>query len=79
MLTDYIHAAMGLARYEVLEDGATYGEIPGLDGVLATADTLEGCRAELQAVLEEWIILGLRLGHSFPAVSGVELKAVVVA
>lgn len=75
MLTDYIHAAMTQAHYEILEDGTFYGEIPGLSGVLANAATLESCREELQAVLEGWIILGLRLGHTFPAVNGVELRA----
>lgn len=73
MLTDYIRAAMAQAHYEILDDGAFYGEIAGLQGVLAAAATLESCRAELQEVLEGWIILGLRLGHTFPPVGGVEL------
>jgi len=48
MLTEYVRAAMRRARYEILEDdGSFYGEIPGFDGVWATADTLEGCREEL--------------------------------
>ena len=75
MLTAYIHAAMTAARYEILEDGTYYGEIPGLPGVLATAETLEACRDELQDVLEGWIILGMRLGHSFPTAGGVDLMA----
>lgn len=75
MLTDYIHAAMSQARYEILEDGTFYGEIPDLNGVLANAATLESCREDLQEVLEGWIILGLRLGHTFPPVNGIELKA----
>jgi predicted RNase H-like HicB family nuclease len=77
MLTDYIHAAMSQAHYEILEDGTFYGEIPDLTGVLANATTLEACRDELQDVLEGWIILGLRLGHTFPPVNDVELKAAV--
>ncbi len=75
MLTDYIRAAMAQAHYEILEDGTFYGEIPDLRGVLAVAGALETCREELQDVLEGWIILGLRLGHSFPPVNGVELRA----
>jgi predicted RNase H-like HicB family nuclease len=74
MLTDYIRAAMMQAHYEILDDGGFYGEIVGLPGVLAAAATLEGCRQELQEVLEGWIILGLRLGHAFPPVGGVELR-----
>ena len=56
MLTHYITAALRRAHYELLsDDGAFYGEIPGLPGVLAHADTLEACREELAEVLEEWL------------------------
>ena len=77
MLTDYIGAALAQAHYEILDDGTFYGEIPGLPGVLANAVTLEACRDELQDVLEEWIILGLRLGHSLPPVAGIQLNAAI--
>ena len=73
MLTNYIRAAMRRARFELLEDGTFYAEIPGLQGVFANADSLEGCREQLQEVLEGWLVLGLRLGHAIPAVDGVEL------
>lgn len=73
MLTDYIHSAMRLAQYEILEDGTYYGEIPGFQGVYANAEALETCRDELQDVLEGWIILGLRLGHSLPVIDGIQL------
>lgn len=66
MLTEYIRAAMHQARYEILSDSTFYGEIPGFQGVYANAKTLEGCREELQEVLEGWIILGLQLDHSLP-------------
>lgn len=74
MLTAYICAAMRRATYEILPDGAYYGEIPGLQGVYTSADTLEACREQLQEVLEGWIVLGLRLGHSLPEVDGISLK-----
>lgn len=64
MLTNYIRAAMRNAHYELLEDATFYGEIPDFAGVFANADTLELCREQLQEVLEGWIVLGLRLGHS---------------
>ncbi|MBO0779737.1 MAG: type II toxin-antitoxin system HicB family antitoxin [Ktedonobacteraceae bacterium] len=57
MLTRYIRAAMGKAKYEILEDGSFYGEIPGFNGVYANTGTLEACRDELEEVLEEWILL----------------------
>jgi len=61
------------ATYEMLSDSTIYGEIPCLRGVYADARTLEECREQLQEVLEGWIILGLRLGHTLPAVDGMEL------
>ena len=64
---------MRLAKYEILEDRTFYGEIPGFDGVWATADSLETCREELQSVLEDWLILGLRMGHVLPVVAGINL------
>jgi len=73
MLTPYIQAAMRLANYEILEDHTYYGEIPGFQGVWANADSLEGCRDELQSVLEDWLILGLRMGHELPVVGGISL------
>jgi predicted RNase H-like HicB family nuclease len=73
MLTEYIRAAMRRATYEMLSDGTFYGEIPSFQGVYANASTLEACREELQEVLEGWIVLGLRLGHSLPVVDGVDL------
>ena len=75
MLTDYIQAAMRTAHYEILPDGEGYfGNITGLQGVWANADTLEACREELQEVLEEWIILGLKMGTPIPALDGIELN-----
>jgi predicted RNase H-like HicB family nuclease len=74
MLTPYITAAMRHAHYELLpEDEGYYGEIPALEGVYATASTLDACREELQSVLEGWVMLGLAMGHPFPAVDGREL------
>mgnify|MGYP003524658122 CR=1 FL=1 len=74
MLTNYIRAALRQAHYEILEDRTYYGEIPGLPGVYANANTLEECRTQLREVLEGWMILGLRLGHQFPEVAGLRLE-----
>ncbi|MBI1928540.1 type II toxin-antitoxin system HicB family antitoxin [Candidatus Poribacteria bacterium] len=75
MLTDYIQAAMRKVRYEILPDGEGYfGRIPDLQGVWANADTLEACREELQEVLEEWIIIGLKMGTLIPVINGIELN-----
>jgi predicted RNase H-like HicB family nuclease len=80
MLTLYINAAMRKAHYEILEGSEGYiGKIPELQGVWANADTLEACREELREVLEEWIILGLKMGHHIPTIDGIELNIEKVA
>ncbi len=73
MLTSYIREAMRLAKYEILEDKTYYGELPGFNGVWANADSLDACREELQSVLEDWLVLGLRMGHELPVVAGINL------
>ena len=65
---NYIQTAMSKARYEILsDDGTFYGEIPGLEGVYANAESLEACRDELEEVLEGWILLRVSLHYSVPS------------
>jgi predicted RNase H-like HicB family nuclease len=73
MLTNYIQAALRRATYELLDDGTFYAEVPELQGLYANAPTLEACREELKDSLEEWIVLGLQLGHSLPVLDGISL------
>lgn len=80
MLTAYIRAAMRKAHYEILPNGEGYlGTITELQGVWANAETLESCREELQEVLEEWIILGLKMGHPLPIINDIDLNRQEVA
>jgi len=80
MLTAYINAALRKARYEILPEGEGYfGSIEGLQGVWAQADTLEVCREELREVLEEWIVVGLRMSHPLPSIEGINLTIQEVA
>ena len=80
MLTAYINAALRKAHYEMLLDGEGYfGTIEGLQGVWAQAETLEACREELREVLEEWIVLGLKMGHPLPPIDGMTLTIQEVA
>ena len=75
MLVEYIQAAMDRARYEILpDDGSYYGRIPGFKGLWANADTLEECRRELQSTLEDWLLLGIRLGDKLPTVNGIRIR-----
>jgi predicted RNase H-like HicB family nuclease len=74
MLLEYIQAALGHAKYEILpDDGSYYGEIPECNGVYANAKTLEGCREELREVMEEWVLLRIHKNLPLPAVDGIEL------
>ena len=73
MLKSYLRAAMGKAKYEILEDRTFYGEIPGLTGVYANSATLEACREELEEVLEEWTLFRVSRSLNLPAVDGLEL------
>lgn len=74
MLTAYIHAALRKVHYELLPDGEEYfGAIADLAGVWAQANTLEACREELREVLEEWIVIGLKMGHPLPVLDGIML------
>jgi len=76
MLTRYIQAAMRKAHYEMIEDAKPfYGQIPECPGVWATGQTLEDCREELQEVLEDWLSLGLRLGHAIPEIDGIRVES----
>ena len=45
-----------------------FGEVPELQGVWASGKTLEGCRNNLEEVIDEWIIIRLRKGGAIPAI-----------
>lgn len=75
MITEYINAAMGKAKYEILEEDKTYyGEIPGFEGLYANELALEECRNELEDTLEDWILLSISKNLPLPAIDGIELK-----
>ncbi len=75
-LSAYIEAALEMARYDKLEDGTFAGEIPKLKGVIAFAPTLRACENELRSTLEDWLLVGLRLGHKIPVLAGINLNQV---
>jgi len=57
-----------------LGDGSFVGRIPACVGVIAFDSTTEGCKQELRSVLEEWILLGLKLKHPLPVISNIDLN-----
>ncbi len=62
------------AVYDKLEDGTFAGRIPLCAGVVAFGLTLQECEAELRSTLEDWILVGLKLGHPLPVIGGIDLK-----
>ena len=74
VLTDYVGQAMSEAVYDKLEDGTYTGRIPSCQGVVAFGASLRECEEELRSVLEDWILLGLRLAHPLPVIAGIDLN-----
>ena len=73
-LTDYINYALFQAEYDKLEDGSFVGRIPECKGVIAFEKSLRECEDKLRSTLEDWILLGLKLGHRLPVISGINLN-----
>lgn len=74
VLSEYVERAMEHASYDKLEDGTYAGVIPQCQGVVAFSETLRGCEGELQSVLEDWILLGLKFSHRLPVIDGIDLN-----
>jgi predicted RNase H-like HicB family nuclease len=78
MITTYIREAMASAQYEYVteENGSAsvFGNIPNLPGVWSNEATYPDCQQELQSALEDWLLLGLRLGHTLPIIASIDLN-----
>ena len=74
ILTGYVESAMSSATFDKLDDGTFAGRIPPCRGVVAFGTTLVECQRLLQSTLENWLLLGLRLGHAMPVLNGLSLN-----
>jgi predicted RNase H-like HicB family nuclease len=74
VLTEYVNQALAHAVYDKLEDGMFAGRIPPCKGVVAFGVTLRECEDELRSTLEDWIVVGLKLGHPLPVIAGIDLN-----
>ncbi|CAN5848956.1 type II toxin-antitoxin system HicB family antitoxin [soil metagenome] len=74
ILSDYLDRALAQAEYDKLEDDSFFGRIPSCKGVVAFAKTLRECQDELRSVLEDWVLVGLKLGHSLPVLDNIDLN-----
>lgn len=76
MLTEYLAEALARAHYEFIQDDEPYyGEIPGLDGVWATGQSLEECRRHLAGALEDWLLFSIAKGLAIPPLGSVTITA----
>ena len=74
VLSDYVEQALAEAAYDKLEDATFAGRIPPCPGVVAFGATLRECEDELRSTLEDWILVGLKLGHPLPVLAGIDLN-----
>jgi predicted RNase H-like HicB family nuclease len=74
ILSEYIALAMAQAAYDKLEDGTFAGRMPSCPGVIAFAVTLRQCEEELRSTLEDWLLVGLKIGHSLPGLDMASLS-----
>jgi len=74
ILSDYISKALDNALYDKLDDGTYGGKIPGFLGVVAFGTTLRECESQLQSTLEDWILIGFKLGHPLPIIDDINLN-----
>ncbi len=70
----YVEKVMAQAVYDKLEDGTFAGKIPPCKGVVVFGRTLRECEDELHSTLEDWILVGLKLGHPLPVIEGINLN-----
>jgi len=74
ILTGYICKALSHAEYDKLDDGSFYGRIPRCKGVIVFGKTRHECENKLQSALEDWISVGLKLGHQLPVIDVFDLN-----
>lgn len=74
ILAGYVENALAGAEYDKLEDGSFSRRIPSCKGVIAFVKTLRDCENELRSTLEDCLLVGLKLGHPIPVISGYNLN-----
>ena len=73
-MSDYVEVALEQAEYDKLDDETFAGRIPSCKGVVAFAKTLRECESELRSTLEDWVLVGLKLGHELPVLANLNLN-----
>ena len=74
ILSEYLERAIAQAEFHKLEDGTFAGRIPTCKGVVTFGSTLQECASELRSTLEDWVVVGLKLGHPLPIIEDIDLN-----
>lgn len=74
MLSDYMDHAMSHARYDLLDDGVYFGDIPDFPGLWASGATQLECARELRETLEDWILVSVADHTPLPTVDGLTIE-----
>ena len=74
VIRSYLDHALRRARYTQLDDGTFCAEVRGLRGVIATGSSVETCRAELESVIEGWILIRVAKGLPIPSLDGARIR-----
>ena len=74
ILSDYMSLATESAVYDKLVDGTYSGRIPDFPGVVAFGSSLRDCENQLRSTLEDWILVGFKLGHPLPVIGNINLN-----
>jgi predicted RNase H-like HicB family nuclease len=74
VLSEYLEKAIAQAEFDKLEDGTYWGHISACKGVVAFGLNLRECANELRSTLEDWLLVGLKLGHTLPIIEGIDLS-----
>ena len=74
IISEYISSALVQAEYDKLDDGTFVGRIPACKGVIAFGSTLSECENELRSTLEDWLLVGFKLGHTLPVIDDIDLN-----
>ncbi|MCD5406594.1 MAG: hypothetical protein LRZ99_02740 [Desulfotomaculum sp.] len=74
ILTEYVNQLMANAVYDKLENNSFAGQIPQCKGLVAFGVTLYECKNELHSTLEDWIWVGLKMGHFLPVIGELNLN-----
>jgi predicted RNase H-like HicB family nuclease len=74
ILSEDVEQATAQAVYDTPTDGTFSGRIPPCKGVIAFGVILQECEGELRSTLEEWMLVGFKLGHTLPVIAGSDLN-----